>query len=462
MKYLGDFKEDATVYVMFNTFTSDDPSASSTITNFANTDVHIHKDDSDAQRNNAAGITVSIDFDGITGSHMIKIDTSDDTVGAFWVVAHDYFVRIEGVTVDGATINAVVAHFSIENRNNQVDVTHLLGTAWLTPGVAGTPDVNTKTITNDAITAAAIKAAAIDNATFAADVGSTAHGTNIIALAVRKILEELNLDHLLKVTTGVAADADLEDYVVAGTVMAHALSTGADVTTFKPSTDSLEAIKVHADTIKAETALIVEDTGTTLDTLIKDIPTVAEFEARSLVTADYTIVSDLPSEPPTTAQIKTAMEVDGSKLDHIWETTEDDTGVRRFTANALEEAPTGSGSGLDAAGVRTAIGMAAANLDTQIGTVDTVVDAIKLKTDTLGGAGAITWTYTITDSGTGLPIADADIWITLDEAGTNVIASGKTDASGVATFYMDEGTIYVWRQKSGYNFVNPDSEEVTA
>jgi len=106
--------------------------------------------------------------------------------------------------------------------------------------------------------------------------------------------------------------------------------------------------------------------------------------------------------------------------------------------------------------------MAAANLDTQIGTVDTVVDAIKLKTDTLGGAGAITWTYTITDSGTGLPIADADIWITLDEAGTNVIASGKTDASGVATFYMDEGTIYVWRQKSGYNFVNPDSEEVTA
>ena len=49
-----------------------------------------------------------------------------------------------------------------------------------------------------------------------------------------------------------------------------------------------------------------------------------------------------------------------------------------------------------------------------------------------------------------------------DEAGTNVIATGKTDADGVATFYMDEGTIYVWRQKSGYNFTNPDTEEVTA
>ena len=134
--YLGNFKEDETVYVMFNTFSSDDPSASCTITNFANTDVHIHKDDGLTQRNNAAGITVSIDFDGITGSHLIKIDTSDDTVAGFWVTGKDYFVRIEGTTVDGATINAMVGHFSIENRFNEVDLTHILGTA-LTESVGG-------------------------------------------------------------------------------------------------------------------------------------------------------------------------------------------------------------------------------------------------------------------------------------------------------------------------------------
>ena len=115
-QYIGDFVEDDVVYVMFNTFTSDDPSASSTITNFINTDVHIHKDDDLTQRNNAAGITVSVNFDGITGSHLIKIDTNDNTVAGFWVTGKDYFVRIEGTTVDGATINAVVAHFSIENR----------------------------------------------------------------------------------------------------------------------------------------------------------------------------------------------------------------------------------------------------------------------------------------------------------------------------------------------------------
>lgn len=114
--YFGDYAEDATVYIIFNTFTSDDPSASCTITDFANTDIHIHKDDGLEQRNNAAGITVSVDFDGITGNHLVTIDTADDTVAAFWIVGHDYHVRIEGTTVDGATVNAWIGSFSIENR----------------------------------------------------------------------------------------------------------------------------------------------------------------------------------------------------------------------------------------------------------------------------------------------------------------------------------------------------------
>jgi len=153
MEYQGDYAEDSMVYVMFNTFTSDDPSASCTITDFVNTDVHIHKDDGLAQRNNAAGITVSVDFDGITGHHMIKIDTSDDTVGGFWVTGSDYFVRIEGTTVDGATINAVVGHFSIENRFNQTVVPDAAGIAATPAEVATaltTYDGPTKTEMDDA------------------------------------------------------------------------------------------------------------------------------------------------------------------------------------------------------------------------------------------------------------------------------------------------------------------------
>lgn len=68
-------------------------------------------------------------------------------------------------------------------------------------------------------------------------------------------------------------------------------------------------------------------------------------------------------------KIDTTMELDGL--------------IYRFTTNALEQGP--SGSGLDAAGVRAAVGLASANLDTQLSTIDDFLDtevaAIKAKTD---------------------------------------------------------------------------------
>jgi hypothetical protein len=79
---------------------------------------------------------------------------------------------------------------------------------------------------------------------------------------------------------------------------------------------------------------------------------------------------------------------------------------------------------------------------------------------TAAAAGGTVWTYTLTDADTGNPIAGADVWVTTDSGGTNVIASGITDTSGVVTFALDSGIIYVWRQCSGWNFTNPDVEAV--
>lgn len=115
--YYGDFPVNATVYIPINTFDSNDPCASVTATNLANTDVHIHKDGGTTQRNNAAGITMAIDYDSITGNHLLTIDTSDTTVADFYQAGHEYQVRVEGVTVDAATINAWVGCFSIERAN---------------------------------------------------------------------------------------------------------------------------------------------------------------------------------------------------------------------------------------------------------------------------------------------------------------------------------------------------------
>ena len=112
--YFGDFPVNATVYIPINTFDSNDPTASVTATNLLNTDVHIHKDGGTTQRNNAAGITMTIDYDSITGNHLLIIDTSDNTVADFFQAGHEYQVRVEGVTVDAGTINAWVGAFSIE------------------------------------------------------------------------------------------------------------------------------------------------------------------------------------------------------------------------------------------------------------------------------------------------------------------------------------------------------------
>jgi len=77
------------------------------------------------------------------------------------------------------------------------------------------------------------------------------------------------------------------------------------------------------------------------------------------------------------------------------------------------------------------------------------------------GAGAITWPYTLTSSVDATPIADANVWVTSDLAGAVVIASGTTNALGVVTFYLDAGTVYIWRQKTGWDFTNPDTEVVS-
>lgn len=149
--------------------------------------------------------------------------------------------------------------------------------------------------------------------------------------------------------------------------------------TFLPSTDSAEAIQEQATTI-----------ATAIDAV------------------------------PTAAENKTAMEADGSKLDHLWETTEDNAGTRRFTAAGLAESPSG---GLDAAGVRSAIGMAAADLDDQLAAIGTSL-----------GTGARTVTITV-DDGTD-PLESARVRLTKG-AETYV---GSTNASGQIVFSVDDGT----------------------
>jgi hypothetical protein len=76
------------------------------------------------------------------------------------------------------------------------------------------------------------------------------------------------------------------------------------------------------------------------------------------------------------------------------------------------------------------------------------------------GSGAISWDYTLTDATTTNPIINAEVWVTTDSAGANIIASGYTNTLGVVSFMLDAGTAYIWRRHPAYNFTNPDVEVI--
>ena len=156
------------------------------------------------------------------------VDSATKAVEDQWITIYTY----------GNASAKFIADISLANL--PANVAQLLGTAWLTPGTAGTPDVNVKLInaqtasaaagvtfpssiaspTNitaaagcavsslgaNVITAASIADAAIDNATFAADVGSTAIATNVIGIASQKgTVAALNVDTYAEPAQGTPA-----------------------------------------------------------------------------------------------------------------------------------------------------------------------------------------------------------------------------------------------------------------
>ncbi len=105
--YLGDFAEDATVHFIWDSNDSDGAS----ITRATDGTISVYKDNGVAQ--STAGVTDTEDFDSLTGIHACTIDLSAD---AFYATGSNYSVVLSAATIDGQTVNAVLAHFSIENR----------------------------------------------------------------------------------------------------------------------------------------------------------------------------------------------------------------------------------------------------------------------------------------------------------------------------------------------------------
>ena len=118
--------------------------------------------------------------------------------------------------------------------------------------------------------------------------------------------------------------------------------------TWSSATDTLEAIRDRGDSAWT--------TATGFATA-SDITTAHSTTDGKIDAVDDYVDTEVTAIKAVTDKLDTALELDGA--------------VYRYTTNALEQAPSG---GLDAAGVRTAVGLASANLDTQLGALPTAAE----------------------------------------------------------------------------------------
>lgn len=223
--------------------------------------------------------------------------------------------------------------------------------------------------------------------------------------------------------------------------------TGADSDTLETLSDqidlqALDSTVAKEATVAALNDLSAADVNAEVDTALEDI------HLDHLLAVDY--------DPASKPGVGTAL---------LNELIENDGGVSRYTANALEQAPGGGGGGDATAANQTII----INhlTDVKGGTFNGATDsleAIRDRGDVAWVSGSLTGSNTVTLTlyltGTTTPILDArlEIW-NFDLS--SILTFGITDANGQISFTADNGNYKVKFKKSGYSFTTPDDLTVS-
>lgn len=283
MKHMGDYDTSAVIYGKFTTFR---PSTGAAYTLGGTPALSVYKDNSTTQ--STTGVTLTADFDSVTGLNHFAIDTSAD--GTFYSAGSFFDIVITTGTVDSVSVvGSVVASFTL--RKNSA----------LKPTTAG---------------------------------------------------------RTLDVSAGGEAGVDWANVGSPTTVL------NLSGTTIKTATD------VETDTADIQTRLPAALVSGRMDASVGAMA--ANVMTAAAAAADLT--TELQSGLATASDLATVAGYIDTEVAAI-----------KAVTDALSPRLPGSGtlSILDAAGVRTAVGLASANMDTQLSTIDTVADAIKAKTDSL-------------------------------------------------------------------------------
>jgi hypothetical protein len=372
MIYLGDYPTSATIQFKWQT----NAAAGESITRATDGTLKIYKGSSTTERSSLAGVTRTEDFDSATGIHHVTIDLADNTDAGFYAAGSEYQVVMTGMTIDSKTINAVIAHFSIERAGG---ILALLKDA--TYGLSAL-----ETLVDDLESRIGTPSNLGGGATIAANLADIEAQTDDIGTAGAGLTAiPWNASWDAEVQSEVA---DALDAAIPGSPTSNSINERV-----KTLDDAYTATRAgYLDNINnSALATTVAQTGDSYARIgaagasLSAVPWNANWDAEV-----QSEVQDALEVNNLDHLVKAAVDTDFATTVHansvVGHLADNGAGFDR-TTDSLEAIRDAGSSGLDAAGVRAAIGLASANLDTQLSTIDDFLDsevaAIKAKTDNL-------------------------------------------------------------------------------
>lgn len=428
----GDFDTSAVIYGKFTTYR---PSTGAAYTLAGTPALSVYKDNSTTQ--STTGVTLTADFDSVTGLNHFAIDTSAD--GTFYSAGSFFDVVITTGTVDSVSVvGSVVASFTIRKdsslkpttagRTLDVSSGGEAGVDWANVGspttalaltgttIASTQKVDIETIKTQAVTAAA-------GVTVLASVGTAATSTAQTGDAYARLGAPAGASVSADVaavnakTTNLPAAPASTTNITAGTIttvtnLTNAPTAGDFTATMKTSIGTAVAASAVASVTGNVGGNVVGSVGSVTGAVGSVTGAVGSVTGLTNASIADQVWDEILSGHVVSGSTGEALGAAGAAGDpwitalpgaysagqagYILGTNLDATASSRL-ASAGYTAP------LDAAATRSAVGMASANLDTQIATLatasnlavvagylDTEIAAIKAVTDALPNAGALT------------------------------------------------------------------------
>lgn len=350
MTWRGDYPEDfATVTIPFTTHSSTGaPVAPSSA--FETADFKIYKNGNQAEKTSTNGLTIQSPHDSITGGHTLIIDTSNDTGdGGFWVAGAVYDVwLVPDETVDAVAVAKVVGTFGIElygalrptttGRKLDVSAGGEAGVDWANVGGA------TTTVNLSGTTVKTATDVETDTQDIQSRLPSALTGAgNMKADAVALSGDSTAADNAESFFDGTGY-AGTNNVIPTVTTVTNAVTAGTvnDKTGYALTTDERTAI---ANEVEAQ---IIDDT-----------------DSEKVLQA---IIDKIASANPDLSGLTL-----GAIASAVWA-----NGTRVLTAGTNIALAKGTGitgfNDLAAVDVRTAIGLASADLDTQLNALPTAAE----------------------------------------------------------------------------------------